>query len=59
MNKIVVLLCLLAVASILFGIAVKDMITFAPTIGWVLAILLFVTATCIAVAKGKSNEKQV
>ncbi|MCY9508472.1 hypothetical protein M5W68_01370 [Paenibacillus larvae] len=53
MNKIIVFLCLLATASILFSIAGKGIINFAPTIGWSLAILLLLAATVIALAKKK------
>lgn len=51
MNKMVVFLCLLATASIMFGIAGKDIITFAPTIGWSLAVLFFLAATIMALIK--------
>lgn len=44
-----ILFSLLGSSSLLAGIAVKDVFTFSPTIGWITGLLLFVFASLYAV----------
>jgi len=48
-KKLIVLLCLLGSASLSFGIAGKNIINYAPLIGWSLGTALFLVAFIFAI----------